>query len=62
MNDDEILTDGAKHLRERETPCEFCFYHFDQYELGSYGCPNCEGEGLDDTPTSDPTFLKDQND
>lgn len=25
--------------------CEFCGYEFDT-ELGRYGCPNCEGEGL----------------
>ena len=28
--------------------CEFCGYEFDVELLGIYGCPNCEGEGLDD--------------
>lgn len=27
--------------------CEFCGYVFDVDLLGIYGCPNCEGEGLD---------------
>lgn len=27
--------------------CEFCDHHFPE-ELGRYGCPNCEGEGLED--------------
>jgi rubredoxin len=27
--------------------CEFCGYEFSD-ELGRYGCPNCEGEGLMD--------------
>jgi DNA (cytosine-5)-methyltransferase 1 len=31
-----------------ETPCAFCGYPFDQETLGRYGCPNCEGEGLDE--------------
>ena len=29
-------------------PCEFCGYIFDVHLLGRYGCPNCEGQGLDD--------------
>ena len=28
--------------------CRFCGYGFDQDALGKYGCPNCEGEGLED--------------
>jgi len=28
--------------------CPFCDHWFDQALLGRYGCPNCEGEGLDD--------------
>lgn len=28
-------------------PCEFCGYPFDESALGRYGCPNCEGGGLD---------------
>lgn len=31
-----------------EEPCRFCGYEFDQELLGIYGCPNCEGEPLDD--------------
>lgn len=27
--------------------CEFCGYEFSE-DLGRYGCPNCEGEGLMD--------------
>ena len=27
--------------------CEFCGYEFSD-DLGRYGCPNCEGEGLMD--------------
>lgn len=27
--------------------CEFCGYEFDIERLGRYGCPNCEGDGLD---------------
>jgi len=27
-------------------PCSFCGYKFDHELLGRYGCPNCEGEGL----------------
>ena len=34
----------------RPTPCEFCGYPFDVDKLGHYGCPNCEGEGLDVLP------------
>lgn len=33
-----------------EQPCEFCGYPFDVDKLGRYGCPNCEGEGLDVLP------------
>ena len=29
--------------------CQFCGYQFDVEQLGIYGCPNCEGEGLADT-------------
>lgn len=29
--------------------CEFCGHEFPE-ELGRYGCPNCEGEGLDAAP------------
>lgn len=28
-------------------PCEFYSYAFDADLLGRHGCPNCEGEGLD---------------
>ena len=28
-------------------PCVFCGYEFDHELLGRYGCPNCEGEGID---------------
>lgn len=28
-------------------PCRFCGYEFDHDLLGIYGCPNCEGEGID---------------
>jgi len=31
------------------TPCALCGYLFDADALGAYGCPNCLGEGLDDT-------------
>lgn len=27
--------------------CQFCGYEFDVEKLGIYGCPNCEGEGLE---------------
>lgn len=34
-------------MTEPETiACEFCGYRFPE-RLGRYGCPNCEGEGLD---------------
>jgi site-specific DNA-cytosine methylase len=43
-----------------ETPCAFCGHPFDQETLGRYGCPNCEGEGLDEpiatTQFGDPSF------
>lgn len=29
-----------------QVDCEFCDYRFEE-ALGRYGCPNCEGEGLD---------------
>lgn len=28
------------------SPCPFCGHPFDQDELGRYGCPNCEGNGV----------------
>ena len=31
-----------------ESPCQYCGYEFDHDLLGRYGCPNCEGEGLED--------------
>lgn len=33
-------------FRAAVQPCEFCGFHFDHDQLGRYGCPNCEGEGL----------------
>lgn len=55
---------GAPHRRKRmwvvgtdtDTQyrgCMFCGYVFDHCGLGKYGCPNCEGEGLDPDPSSD---------
>jgi DNA (cytosine-5)-methyltransferase 1 len=47
---------GAGHSRDRWWllatdrsigECEFCGYEFDVDRLGRYGCPNCEGDGLD---------------
>jgi Zn finger protein HypA/HybF involved in hydrogenase expression len=32
---------------EELVPCEFCGHPFDHETLGRYGCPNCEGEGLE---------------
>lgn len=34
-------------------PCEFCGYEFDQELLGTFGCPNCYGEGLRRQPPPD---------
>ena len=31
--------------------CQFCGYEFDD-NCGKYGCPNCNGEGLDDIKTT----------
>lgn len=28
-------------------PCQFCTFVFDVDKLGKYGCPNCNGEGLE---------------
>lgn len=33
-------------LASGDVQCEFCSYEFPEY-LGRYGCPNCEGDGLD---------------
>jgi DNA (cytosine-5)-methyltransferase 1 len=55
---------GAPHLRERiwivgvdpdnqQRGCMFCGYVFDRGLLGKYGCPNCEGEGLDSDSCGD---------
>jgi len=33
------------------TPCQFCGYPFDQEAAGAYGCPNCEGAGIDGVDT-----------
>jgi len=35
-------------MQATESPCQFCQHSFDQDLLGIYGCPNCEGEGLDE--------------
>lgn len=34
--------------QESGAPCEFCSFTFDQERLGRYGCPNCNGEGLEE--------------
>ena len=39
--------DGAGSAGAILRRCEFCGYAFDE-RCGRYGCPNCEGEGLDD--------------
>lgn len=40
---------GDFRLREENQlkPCAKCGYEFDLDKLGKYGCPNCEGHGLD---------------
>lgn len=36
----------SKESDTESLTCEFCRYRFPE-RLGRYGCPNCEGEGLD---------------
>ena len=42
--------------------CRFCGYGFDQDALGKYGCPNYEGEGLEDEREYLPRFPPARND
>lgn len=37
------------------TGCEFCGHEFPE-ELGRYGCPNCEGNGLEKESQAMPAF------
>ena len=40
--------DGAEHSGAGgDVECEFCAHEYPEH-LGRYGCPNCEGRGLDD--------------
>lgn len=40
---------GCDHGLVVPLPCAFCGYEFDLDALGRFGCPNCNGEGLDDS-------------
>lgn len=39
------MTTAARHATVK--PCQFCGFPFDQEAAGVYGCPNCEGAGID---------------
>jgi DNA (cytosine-5)-methyltransferase 1 len=44
---------SASESKDGGLACSFCGFVFDHESLGKYGCPNCEGEGVEDVAYAD---------